>query len=218
MGPYLTFWLRGFSVSRSRAGGLALLMSISGCAHLGNVPSQTSTTGSTPKAPETVAAPDGSAGRGDAPVSPPPRSGASHPADGALAQANSAKAPSNTGGTPKIPSPARGGSDKGQPKAAAPPTLGLSDLEQRLRDTHAIGVFTKLSLKNQIDDLIGQLRAYHVRPTAASLPELRHRYDELLQKVIGLLQSGDPSLAKDISSSREAIWSLLTDSTRISQL
>jgi len=36
--------------------------------------------------------------------------------------------------------------------------------------------------------------------------------------VIGLLRSGDPSLAKDISSSREAIWSLLTDSTTISQL
>jgi hypothetical protein len=34
--------------------------------------------------------------------------------------------------------------------------------------------------------------------------------------VIGLLQSGDPSLAKDISSSREAIWSLLKESTSIS--
>jgi hypothetical protein len=109
------------------------------------------------------------------------------------------------------------GSDKGQPRPA-PPTLGLSDIEQRLRDTHAIGVFTKISLKNQIDDLLGQLRAYQLKPTVASLPELRHRYDELLQKVIGLLRSGDPSLAKDISSSREAIWSLLTDSTTISQL
>jgi hypothetical protein len=36
--------------------------------------------------------------------------------------------------------------------------------------------------------------------------------------VIGLLQSGDAPLAKDISSSREAIWSLLTNSTTISQL
>jgi hypothetical protein len=216
MAPNVTLWPRGFSVSRSRAGGLALLMSITGCAHLGNAPSQTSTTGPTPRAPETATVPDGSAGQGDAPLSPPSRSGASHPADGALAQANPAKAPSNTGGTPKIPSPAKGGSDKGQPRAAAPPTLGLNDLEQRLRDTHAIGVFTKLSLKNQIDDLLGQLRAYHLKPTAASLAELRHRYDELLQKVIGLLQSGDPSLAKDISSSREAIWSLLKDSISIS--
>jgi hypothetical protein len=176
-------------------------MSIMGCAHLGNAPSQTSTTGSTPRAPETAPVPDRSAGRGDAPVSPSSTSGASA---------------SNTRGTPKISSPAKGGSDKELPRAAAPPTLGLSDLEQRLRDTHAIGVFTKLSLKNQIDDLLGQLRAYHLKPTATSLPALRRRYDELLQKVIGLLQSGDPSLAKDISSSREAIWSLLTDSTRIS--
>jgi hypothetical protein len=194
-------------------------MAIMGCAHLGNAPSQTSTTGSIPRAPETASVPDGSAGRGDAPVSPSSTSGASGSATSSKNEANNssvAKAPSNTRGTPKISSPAKGGSDKGLPRAAAPPTLGLSDLEQRLRDTHAIGVFTKLSLKNQIDDLLGQLRAYHLKPTAASLPELRRRYDELLQKVIGLLQSGDPSLAKDISSSREAIWSLLTDSTSIS--
>lgn len=136
-----------------------------------------------------------------------------------------AKARSSSGETAagtKSPSPAKGGSasDKAQPGAAAngPPTLGLAEIEQRLRDTHAIGVFTKLSLKNQIDDLLGQLRAYHLKQTSVSLPQLRQRYDVLLQKVIGLLQSGDAPLAKDISSSREAIWSLLTNSTTISQL
>ena len=136
-----------------------------------------------------------------------------------------AKARSSSGGTAagtKPPSPAKGGSasDKEQPGAAAngPPTLGLAEIEQRLRDTHAIGVFTKLSLKNQIDDLLGQLRAYHLKQTSVSLPQLRQRYDVLLQKVIGLLQSGDAPLAKDISSSREAIWSFLTNSTTISQL
>jgi hypothetical protein len=241
MGPHRSLRPRGFPVSRSLAAGSAVLMSIMGCAHLGKAPSQTSTTGSAPRAPETAHVPDGSAGRGDAAAAPASTPGASQPADGASAQANSApgtstkhdqssgaaasskneannssKARSNTGGIAKIPAPVKGVPDKGQPRAAVPPTLGLTDLEQRLRDTHAIGVFTKLSLKNQIDDLLGQLRAYHQKPTVASLPELRHRYDELLQKVIGLLQSGDPSLAKDISSSREAIWSFLTDSTTIS--
>jgi hypothetical protein len=136
-----------------------------------------------------------------------------------------AKARSSSGGTAtgtKTPSPVKGGSasDKEQPGAAGngPPTLGLTEIEQRLRDTHAIGVFTKLSLKNQIDDLLGQLRAYHLKQTSVSLPQLRQRYDVLLQRVIGLLQSGDAPLAKDISSSREAIWSLLTNSTTISQL
>jgi hypothetical protein len=172
-------------------------MSIMGCAHLGKSSSQTSTPA------------------------------ASRPGDGELAQADSAPATnakhdeSSGGGTSsksESNNPPVAKARSSTAGTATPPTLGLSDLEQRLRDTHAIGVFTKLSLKNQIDDLLGQLRAYQLKPTVASLPDLRHRYDELLQKVIGLLQSGDPSLAKDISSSREAIWSLLTDSTTISQL
>jgi hypothetical protein len=196
-------------------------MAIVGCAHLGKSPSATSATESTPRPSQTADAPKGSAAREDAAALPSATSGASHPAD----NTSVAKAPSRSGGTaqgPKTPSPVKGGSasDKEQPGAAgkAPPTLGLAEIEQRLRDTHAIGVFTKLSLKNQIDDLLGQLRAYHLKQTSVSLSQLRQRYDVLLQKVIGLLQSGDAPLAKDISSSREAIWSLLTNSTTISQL
>ena len=154
--------------------------------------------------------PKGSAAREDAAALP---SSKNEPDNSSVA-----KPRSSSGGTTeamKRPPPVKGGSvtDKGQSRAAAngPPTLGLSEIEQRLRDTHAIGVFTKLSLKNQIDDLLGQLRAYHLKQTGASLPQLRQRYDVLLQKVVGLLQSGDATLAKDISSSREAIWSLLTD-------
>ncbi len=142
------------------------------------------------------------------------------PKNSSLAKARSGSAGTAEGS--KMPSTPKGGSatDKGQPRAAgnSAATLGLSDLEQRLRDTHAIGVFTKLSLKNQIDDLLDQLRAYRQKQTGASLPQLRQRYDALLEKVIGLLQSGDASLAKDISSSREAIWSLLTDPAAISKL
>jgi hypothetical protein len=193
-------------------------MSIMGCAHLGKSSSQTST-------PAASRPGDGELAQADsAPATNAKHDESSGGGTSSKSESNNppvAKARSSTAGNaaaPKIPAPRKGGADKGQPRPATPPTLGLSDLEQRLRDTHAIGVFTKLSLKNQIDDLLGQLRAYQLKPTVASLPDLRHRYDELLQKVIGLLQSGDPSLAKDISSSREAIWSLLTDSTTISQL
>jgi hypothetical protein len=250
MVSHLIFWPRGSSAARSLVGGLILLMSIMGCAHLGKSPSPASTTSSTSRPSETADAPKGSAAREEAAASPSSTSGASHPADNESTQAGSAsatgakhdespsagtsskneadnksvaKARSSSGGTAegtKTPSPAKGSTatDKGQPRAAAPPALGLSEIEQRLRDTHAIGVFTKLSLKNQIDDLLGQLRAYHLKQTRESLPQLRQRYDVLLQKVIGLLQSGDAPLAKDISSSREAIWSVLTDPTTISQL
>ena len=38
-----------------------------------------------------------------------------------------------------------------------PPPLALATLEQRLKDTDAVGVFTKLALKNQIDDLMEEI-------------------------------------------------------------
>jgi len=44
--------------------------------------------------------------------------------------------------------------------AGATPALDLTGLEQRLRETHAIGLFTKLSLKNQVDDLLANSRIF----------------------------------------------------------
>lgn len=96
--------------------------------------------------------------------------------------------------------------------------LDLTSLEQRLKDTRAIGVFTKLSLKNQVDDLLSQFRAFHNRKSATPLGELRQRYDLLLLKVLSLLQDGDPPLASAISSSREAIWSILSDPQKFAKL
>ena len=203
-------------------------MSFMGCAHLGKSPSPASTTGSTSRPSETADAPEAShpadhestpPGAAAATGAKPDQSpGAGTASKNEAGNTSGGKARSSSGGAAagtKTPPPVKGGSasDKEQTGTAGngPPALGLSEIEQRLRDTHAIGVFTKLSLKNQIDDLLGQLRAYHLKQTSASLPQLRQRYDELLQKVIGLLQSGDAPLAKDISSSREAIWSLLNN-------
>ena len=46
-----------------------------------------------------------------------------------------------------------------KPQAAAP--LDLKSLETRLKETKAIGVFTKLTLKNQVDDLLDRFRAFY---------------------------------------------------------
>jgi hypothetical protein len=100
----------------------------------------------------------------------------------------------------------------------ATPTLNLADLEQRLRETRAIGVFTKLSLKNQVDDLLNAFRALYRGPNKHPPAELRQRYDLLLLKVLTLLQDGDPPLAAAISSSREAIWSILADPDKFAQI
>jgi hypothetical protein len=108
-----------------------------------------------------------------------------------------------------------------QPGAAAAeraPALDLTALEQRLRDTHAIGVFTKLSLKNQVDDLLDQFRAFHSGHSKAPLSQLRQQYDLLLLKVLTLLQDSDQALAAAIASSREAIWGILTDPQKFAKI
>ena len=112
--------------------------------------------------------------------------------------------------TPPAPAPV--------PTPSASPTLNLADLEQRLRETRAIGVFSKLSLKNQVDDLLNAFRALYKGPNKHPTVELRQRYDQLLLKVLTLLQDGDPPLAAAISSSREAIWSILADPDKFAKI
>ena len=110
------------------------------------------------------------------------------------------------------------------PNATAPerpdttPTLDLATLEKRLRETSAIGLFTKLSLKNQVDALLQQFRGFHSKQSTTPLSELRQRYDSLLNNVLGLLQRGDPNLAQAIAASREAIWGILIDPQKFTAL
>jgi hypothetical protein len=94
----------------------------------------------------------------------------------------------------------------------------MTSLTQRLRDTKAIGLFTKLSLKNQVDDLLGQFKAFHGGQVPPSLSELHQRYDLLLLKVLSLLQNGDAPLASAISGSRDAIWGILSDPRKFAKL
>ena len=72
-------------------------------------------------------------------------------------------------------------------------------------------MLTKLSVKNQADDLLAQFRDYHTQQGAATLPDLRHSYDMLVLKLLSLVQDGDPPLATDIDRSRAAIWDILSD-------
>ena len=103
------------------------------------------------------------------------------------------------------------------PQSSAP-TLDLKSLETRLKETTAIGVMTKLTLKGQVDDLLDRFRAYHAGKARMQLSELRQPYDSLILKVLALLQDKDPSLASAIASSREAIWAILSDRAKFSQL
>jgi hypothetical protein len=91
------------------------------------------------------------------------------------------------------------------------PSLDVAALTARLRDTHAIGVFTKLALKNQMEDLLKRFRAHYQGGEKTSVDSLRQPYNMLVLKVLSVVQDGDPALARTISGSREAIWSILAD-------
>lgn len=127
-----------------------------------------------------------------------------------------------------IPKPGAKGDAKASPSAAsparaavapapAPSPLDLKSLEQKLKDTKAIGLMTKLAVKNQVDDLVSQFRAFHEGRRPPTLPELRRPYELLLMKLLALLQDRDPGLAKALDDSREAIWGLLSDRGKFAQ-
>ncbi|TAK92513.1 MAG: hypothetical protein EPO06_01545 [Burkholderiaceae bacterium] len=104
------------------------------------------------------------------------------------------------------------------PKPAGPPPMDLKALEQQLRETKAIGLMTKLTLKNQIDDLLGQFRDYYDGRLKATLADLRPPFDRLVMKVLTLLQDADAALARSVAASREALWALLADPVKFKTL
>jgi hypothetical protein len=153
---------------------------------------------------------------------PPAATPAAAPAAPLPAQPNSASpgAPANRPAA-KTTTPGEAPAKGATPAAAAAPTaptLDLGSLEQRLKDTRAIGVFTKLSLKNQVDDLLSELRAFHSGSSKTPQTALRQKYDTLIIKVLTLLQNGDPQLATAVASSREALWGILMDPKKFSQI
>jgi len=154
-----------------------------------------------------------------APSSPPVAAPSS--AAGPSAPATPAR-PARAGAAPAAPATpaapkAETRAPPAEPALAAPP-LDLKGLELRLKETSAIGVFTKLALKNQVDDLLAQFRAFHRGQSKPSLVELRRPYDMLLLKVLALLQDSDPPLARAIASSRESIWGILSNPARFASI
>lgn len=145
---------------------------------------------------------------------PPPKTIA--PAASLPTIAPAPKAPPKAEARPatQVSRPAPNASPTVSAPAPAPP-LDLKSLEQRLKESSAIGVLTKLSLKNQVDDLVTRFRAFHGGQRPPGLVELRPSFDLLVMKVLSLLQDKDAGLAKDIEASRSAIWQVLTDRDKL---
>jgi hypothetical protein len=190
-----------------RTAGLLILLTVAGCACSERLAqAQPAETGAPREKPAPAAAPEAQ------PSATPPAAESAPPAEAPAPQADAppAKAPKETPRPAAQAEPAPKQPTK--PVAAAP--LDLDSLEQRLKDTEAIGIMTKLTLKNQVDELLGRFEAHHDGSAKGPPTELRQPYDLLIMKVIALLQDRDAPLARAIVDSREAIWTLLSDRAR----
>ncbi len=206
--------------SRSGIGGLLLLI----CWNLGCGSSEPATpkasTSSEPRIEgpgrELPPEPDPESDRLAAPI--PPLVGAVRPTESPLVAILDEKLPPVVD-PPKLELPSLGQELKAETsgQSAVPPALDLDQLNARLRETDALGVFTKLSLKNQIDDLLAEFGRFH-KKGRGRLEKLRWRYDSLVLKIISLVQDEEPRLASDIGRSRESIWVLLADPEGFAEL
>jgi len=230
----------------ARIVGIVFLLLTTGCtvvkppAPVAPAPTATPQPAADATAPTATLAPTATA---PTPQRPPAQTAPTAPAQGGIVSAAPVPPPA---AAPKAPSPAQSAATSREPSAKAPakappspatsgqapkavsappdaakskaPPLDLAALEQRLRATSAIGVLTKITLKNQIDDLLDRFRSFYQGKLKTTLAELRRSYDLLVMKVISLLQDSDAALASAIVASREAIWGILSDPVKFATI
>jgi hypothetical protein len=100
-------------------------------------------------------------------------------------------------------------------EAVAENTAGVdpvvNELLQRFSDSKAVGVFTKLSIKNNITHLNQSFGTYHQGKRPPTIEELRESYDLMVQEIMVLIQNKDPVLARDLYETRLLLWSYLVE-------
>ncbi len=98
-----------------------------------------------------------------------------------------------------------------EPSQAKVSHVNYKELEERLKNTDAIGFFTKLAIRNDIVDLVNKIKQYRKKSMLkAKMKEIRARFDGLLLKIIALLEE-DPDLSRDLYVGRESIWESLLE-------
>ena len=180
---------------------------------------------SQPAAPQIVSAPPDATTQGPSALQQPAPAAAPgaappipHASEGKSAKTSPAELPARKtiAAPPSAPPAVTEAPRKEAPVATArPASLDIGSLEKRLRETKAIGVLSKLALKNQIDDLLASFRKAH--ESGGSVAQLRQPYENLLGKVQSLLDA-DQKLASEVSASREAIWRVLIDPAKFRSL
>jgi hypothetical protein len=102
--------------------------------------------------------------------------------------------------------------------AVASLKLDLTGLEKQLKETKAIGIFSKIALKNQVDDLMDKFREYYKGQAKFTMAELHGSFNLLMMKVLSMLQDKDQMLASAVVNSRDAIWDMLADPRKFAAL
>ena len=128
-----------------------------------------------------------------------------------LGQADEPAAGTSDGQAVDSEDPSAGDTAQGVDAEDGAPPFDIDTLVERMKNTDAIGVISKLSLKNKVDDLLE--RADEIKQKQASgdvashTSALREEFEGLILKTIALLNKGeDYTLAEDIYLAREALW------------
>ena len=84
--------------------------------------------------------------------------------------------------------------------------FNLDILIVRLKETDALGVFTKLALKGDVEEIIEMAHEYKSLTALPELQSVREQFDGLVLKTITLLNDKDPDLAADMYQARDLVW------------
>ncbi len=106
----------------------------------------------------------------------------------------------------------------GSDKSDGADDFDLNALVSRISQSKALGLFTKLSLKHDIDGLLENVRKYHDGSGDGSLEQLRERYDVLVHKLVILLQDKDKELVNSIDDGRDKLWAILSDDKKFASI
>lgn len=91
----------------------------------------------------------------------------------------------------------------------------LGTLETKIRNTDAIDLFSKVSLKYEISSLIDEMARSHETKNAAGFTKQRARFEKLVDRMVIMLRKGDLSFAKEVEDSREALWKILNSPEKL---
>ena len=94
----------------------------------------------------------------------------------------------------------------------------LNRIINRVTSSKALGFFTKLSLKRDIDRLLDDIKRYHGGKGDSTLDELHERYDALVHNLLILVQDKDEELVKSIDEGRDKLWAMLADEKKFATL